>query len=231
MSSNPIFNYDEEKPSFAKKYGLGIGLAVLAIAGVGLAYYFVSQKGSGPAPKQETVMIRALPPPPPQKAPPPPKQEPMKVKEEMVEQTPVDEAEEKPADEAPADPGISTGLTGPGGPDGFGLSKSGSGGNRIGGRKGSGSKFGWYAAQVQKRISQAVQDHPKARYANGVAKVRIWADAGGRVTKAKLVETTGDKAMDELLCSEVLAGLVLAEPPPSDLPQPITLRIAMRRPN
>jgi outer membrane biosynthesis protein TonB len=61
--------------------------------------------------------------------------------------------------------------------------------------------------------------------------VRIWADATGRVNKAQLVGSTGNAELDNVLRHEVLGGLRLPEPPPSDMPMPINLRISARQPN
>jgi TonB family protein len=62
------------------------------------------------------------------------------------------------------------------------------------------------------------------------AQVRIWADSSGRVTKVTLAKSTGDPAMDEILTTQTLRGLRLAEAPPQGMPMPITLKLTARRP-
>lgn len=153
----------------------------------------------------------------------------------MVEQEPVPEDEPKPdepkpADDAPPDPG--TGIKGDGPPDGFGLSGKGSGGsgNRgLGGSGGARSRWGWYAAKVQSSIGEVLRRDPKLREAVLDRKVRIWPDSTGRITRAKLESSTGDPALDAAI-TRALTGVQLTEAPPADMPTPILLRIAARRP-
>jgi len=155
----------------------------------------------------------------------------------MVEQTPIEKDEVKPEpkpEEAPAP--VGTSIKGDGPPDGFGLGgPGGSGGNGLGG-KGSGragSRFGWYGGQVQSKIAEAIRGNKKTRSASIASlTIRVWADAStGRVTRAQLAGTTGDKNVDEALQSEVLNGLQLQEPPPAGMPMPIVMRVNARRPN
>ncbi len=138
--------------------------------------------------------------------------------------------EEQPKEEIPKDePPLGTGIKGDG-PDSFGLSdKAGNG--RIGGNNGNGSKWGWYASQVQSRIQQALQQNRKTRTASLSVKVLVWPDASGRIGRAQIAGTTGDAALDGALRDEVLTGLQLQEPPPPGMPAPIVLRVTARRPN
>ena len=129
---------------------------------------------------------------------------------------------------------MGTNVTGNGPADGFGLGRAG-GNGMIGGRSGSGggggSRWGWYAGQVQSRIGQALRNHRKTRSAGLSLQVRIWPDSTGRVTRAQLVGSTGDAALDLALKDEVLTGLQLQEPPPAGMPMPILMRLSARRPN
>ena len=136
--------------------------------------------------------------------------------------------EEAPKEAPPKDePPLGTGIKGDG-PDSFGLSdKPGNG--RIGGG-GNGSKWGWYASQVQSRIQQALQQNRKTRTANMNIKVQVWPDSTGRISRAQLAGSTGDPSLDSALRDEVLNGLQLQEPPPADMPAPITLRLTAHRP-
>jgi TonB family protein len=152
-------------------------------------------------------------------------------KEEMIEQEPVeDEAPpDEPADTPPDLP--STGISGPGGPDGFGL-RAGSGSSRggTGGSGGQRSRWGWYASQVQSKIGEAMRSHRKVKNASLRVEVRIWPNATGRITRAQLAGSTGDPALDAALRDEVLTGLQLSQPPPEGMPSPIVLRLSARRP-
>ena len=111
----------------------------------------------------------------------------------------------------------------------FGLSdKPGNG--RFGGERRKGTKWAWYASQVQSRIQQALQQNRKTRSASLSVNVRVWPDATGRINRAQLASSTGDPSLDAAIRDEVLTGLQLDQPPPTDMPAPITLRLAARRP-
>jgi TonB family protein len=192
-------------------------------------------KGTRKAPRKEEIVTITLPPPPPpppKVEPPPPKEEQPK-EEEMVEQEPVPDDEPPPEDsppEAPPSEDLGTGIAG-NGPD-MGLSGKGSGGGRIGGtgRKGGGSKFGWYAAKVQSAIAEALRKNPSTRNASMTLQVRVWPDSNGRIIRAQLVGSSGNSAVDQAIKSQVLNGLQLPQAPPADMPTPIVLRITARKP-
>ena len=137
--------------------------------------------------------------------------------------------EEQPKEAPPKDePPLGTGIKGDG-PDSYGLSdKAGNG--RIG-SNGDGSKWGWYASQVQSRIQQAIQQNRKTRTASMSVNVRVWPDASGRISRAQIAGSTGDPSLDSALRDEVLTGLQLQQPPPAGMPAPITLRVTARRPH
>ena len=154
------------------------------------------------------------------------------MENKMIEQTPVDDKEEKPDDKPPeAAPDLSTNLTGGNGPD-MGLSRGGGNTGVIGGgRHSSGSRWGWYAAKVQSQIGDALRRNARTKAASMSVTVRIWPDpATGRVTRATLAGTSGDPGIDQALRNEILSGLQLSEPPPAGMPAPIVMRITARRP-
>lgn len=151
----------------------------------------------------------------------------------MISQTPVAEDEQKPEETpAPAAPVLGTNIEGTGGPDAFGLSGGGGsgGGTRIA-RHSSGSRWGWYAASVQRSIGEALRRNDVTRTASFTLEVRIWADLTGRVSRAQLAGSTGDPRVDAAIRDDVLSGLRLAEAPPRDMPLPIVLRLSARRPD
>ncbi len=134
----------------------------------------------------------------------------------------IDVPEEKPKDipeKPPDEPPIGTNIKGDGQGDSFGL--SGSAGNGFGG--GGGSRFDWYAGQVQRRIADALRNNSKTREASLSVKVRVWADATGRISRAELVGSTGDPALDQTLRDQVLTGLQVSEGPPDGMPMPVLL--------
>lgn len=210
---------------------------LLAITLVVGAIWFVS-RGSKPhaKPKTEESITITLPPPPPPVTPPPPpppqNEPPPPEEEEMIAQEPVPEDEPSPQESAPEPP--SDLDLGPGSAGGTGPSIGGGGGGKgtIGSNKrGSAGKYGWYAAKVQSAIRQALSGNPSTRSAILSLQVKIWADSGGRVTRAQLVGSSGDPAVDQSIKSRVLTGLQLPQPPPADMPMPINLRITARKPS
>jgi outer membrane biosynthesis protein TonB len=225
MGLNDDYQYEEKGGS--RKYGFlfGIGLVVLVL--VGLVFGQVIGSKHAPTGRMpDVVMIKPLAPTPP--PPPPPKVEPPKeMVQKMVEQTPLDHPEDKPEEPKDPQPALTTSLTGPGS-DGFGLGH-GNGGGGDGGRQSRGSKFGWYAGEVQRTIQEALSHNPIASHAQFVRKARIWADASGRVVRLKLAGTSADPTVDRAI-EETINGLQLPEPPPSDMPMPIVMRLTARRP-
>jgi len=236
---------DNEEPTFLQRYRGAIGfvatIAILAAA-VGLAIKMLGGHSESPKGPQIT-MIKLLPPPPTPPPTPPPEVKPQPTAQEMVEQKQMMEPETKPEkeqkrdeppkahDKAPAGPlGLNT--KGEGAGDAFGLvGKPGGNGLFGDGGGGGGSRWGWYAGEVQARVQDALQKNQKTRSATLRVEVRIWPDTTGRVTRAELVGSTGDPALDAAVKGEVLTGLQLQEPPPAGMPLPIVMRLTARRPN
>lgn len=218
-----------------QKYGFVLGILLLAavVAFLFLGHNLFSGHGSAVRKKPEISLVKLLPPPPPPPAVPPPPKPQMPREERMIQQVPVDSNEPKPEpkqEEAPPD--LGTGIKGDGPPDGFGL--GGSGGNRIGGNRsggGGGSRWGWYASQVQSALQNELRRDRRTSTASFRIVVRIWPDASGRISRATLADSTGDSSLDAALTRDILPGIQLQEPPPKDMPLPIVLRMTARRPN
>jgi TonB family protein len=218
---------DELEPppqNFLRRYRVAI-----IVTGVLLVCVIVVAKlassGGGSSRRDPITMVSLPPPPPPPQQmtpPPPPPQDEQKMEQPMIK-------EEQPKEAPPKDePPLGTGIKGDG-PDSFGLSdKAGNG--RIG-PGGNGSKWGWYASQVQTKIEEALRRNRKTRSASLSVNVRVWPDATGRINRAQIAGSTGDPALDSALRDEVLTGLQLQEPPPAGMPAPITLRVTARRPH
>jgi periplasmic protein TonB len=80
-------------------------------------------------------------------------------------------------------------------------------------------------------VGDALRQNPHTRDATFSVKARIWSDLTGRVTRAKLAGTTGDRIVDNAIQNEVLTGLQLKEAPPDGMPMPIVMRLTGRRPD
>ena len=169
-------------------------------------------------------MVHPIPQPPT----PPPPEPPKEIVQKMIEQTPMDKPEEKP-DEAPKDvaPAITTNVTG-NGSDAFGLSGGRGGSGGTGGSGGARSRFGWYATQVQRAVQDALSRNHVVGQAEFTNRIKVWADATGRVIRIKMEQSTGNAAVDQAI-NEALDGLQLQEAPPGDMPMPIMMRIVARR--
>ena len=229
---DPRRDYEDE-PSFWERYRvlIGVGLFVLIGAALAVSCYLLAGKPSKPR-IQEPIAIHLLPPPPapPPPPPPPPPKIPPPV-QKMVEQPPVKPDEVKPKDVKAPDrpPGPPGPPAGPATDDGIGGNGGGGGGDGDGG--GGGSKYGYYANEVVQKITSAVHENSKTRDATAHVKVRLWVDNTGRVTRAKLADSSDDPTVDTALQNEVLTGMTMPEAPPADMPMPIVLLLSEVRPN
>lgn len=150
----------------------------------------------------------------------------------MITETAV---EPDPAPAAPAsnDAPLGTGIKGDGGADSFGLGTGpgggGGGGARITG-SGGGTRWAGFSGAVKNRITDALRDDGRTRFASGQIELGVWLDAGGRITRVAIRRSTADAAVTQAIKGDVLVGLQI-QPPPSDMPQPIWFRTTLRLPN
>lgn len=219
------FDDEPEQPpqGFFRRFRIAIIVTGVVLAGI-IAVARLALSGGG-SPKRDSITLVSLAPPPPPVAPPPPPPPPQQDEQKM-EQPLI--KEDQPKEAPPKNEPLSTGIKGDG-PNSFGLSdKPGSG--RFGTDNGKGTKWSWYANQVQSRVQQALQQNRKTRSASVSVNVRVWPDVTGRINRAQLANSTGDPLLDAAIRDEVLTGLQLDQPPPADMPAPITLRLAARRP-
>ena len=217
---------------------IGVGAVVLVAVGAGAFFWL----GGESKPKKKTSSIvnvmPVLPPPPPPPTPPPtpppappdPVEPPPDAPEFVEEAAPDSPPEPETPPDAPE--AMGSNIQGDGPPDGFGLVGKG-GGGMIGGRGqggGGGTRFGWYAGRVQNAVIGALRSHRSTRASQLNLKARIWVDASGRVTRASLEGSSGDRELDQALQQEILTGLQLPDPPPEGMPMPIVMRINAARP-
>jgi TonB family protein len=234
---------------FLRTRGLGISVvAVLLGLLVGGIRWIATSKSETPPPRkvmQYTVVN--TPPPPRAPTPPPPPVTPPKE----VEPEPSTRVDLKPSDMLPPDAprpasepsggklSLAEEGTGPG--DAFNLAgKVGGRGILTGGGLGEGSgdglgagnspgnRFGWYYARLATEIEDAFRRNKRLLASSARVEVRVWADPSGRISKVRLVRTTGDPELDEAVQS--IVGLQLREAPPRDIPMPMVARLTARRP-
>lgn len=231
MSPHEEFDYGEKR-SLWDRFGFAISLCVIGVVVVVLfGQVLKGHKGPRQHKAPELVMIRpiTLTPPPP---PPPPQ---IVQRQQVTEQTMVNDQDVTPEEQAPEEPAASlgTGIVGNGPADAFGLGERDTGifaGQGGAGGQGTGNRFGSYFSQVKEALSDALRQNPRTRNASFNVKVRIWADLTGRITRAKLVESTGDAAVNEALKSGVLIGRQLPDTP-DGMNMPVELHLTARRPN
>jgi protein TonB len=236
---------DDDEPTFLQRHRFAVGfIAFIAVLGaiVAIGIQILGNHGA-PAKVSQVTMIKLLPPPPTPPPTPPPQVQPQPTVQQMIDQKQMMEPETKPEkpdqkrdeppkahDKAPGPLGLN--AKGEGAGDAFGLvGKPGGNGLFGDGGGGGGSRWGWYAGEVQSRVEDALQKNSRTRSAALRLEVRIWPDTTGRITRAELVGSTGDAALDAAIKGEVLTGLQLQEPPPAGMPLPIVMRLTERRPN
>jgi len=222
-----------------------LAMATALLVAAGLLWILVDKlmEPGEKRPKRVVQQISLVRPPPP--PPPPPKVEPPKVEPQKVEikeplETPKPEQQADKAPDAPP-PGSNLGVDADGvaGSDGFGLAARRGGSDLVGSTPGGtggavlggaplANRFAWYGALVKERIQESVARDKTLGVADYRINVNVWIDAKGAVTRAELVGTTGDAALDDAL-KLALQGLPpLREGAPGDMPQPIKLRITAR---
>jgi periplasmic protein TonB len=212
---------EEEEQRTRRLAIIGGVIATVLLLGVIL---WVAREFSGEPEKpartvQVVQVVRPPPPPPPEETPPPPPPE--KVEEPL----PQDEPEPAPSDEPAPSEQLGLDAEGTAGGDGFGLAAR-KGGRDITG--GGGAIFAWYTTRLKDNIVERLSDDPNIRAKKFSLQVRVWIDADGRVRDVRLANTTGDRTLDGAIES-ALSGLPkMTEPPPVEMPQPISLRIVSR---
>lgn len=97
----------------------------------------------------------------------------------------------------------------------------------IGGKVEPGA-YRWYTDQIKARIEEAIaaqKDLDRVQYR---LIVHVWLARDGRVERAELQGSTGDKAIDKLIRKALTGMGSIAEAPPADMPQPVKLRITSK---
>jgi protein TonB len=201
--------------SAASKIKTWAGTGVLLLGTIGFVY-MVANAIMTPAPThqkriQQITLVMPPPPPPPVEQPPEPEIE------QQVETPP-----EQPVEaDAPASPDLGVDADGSGSGDGFGLV------GKKGGRDiTEGGPFAWYASQLSSDVSAALNGNSRVRRQKYNVTLKLWIGANGRVEKAELANSTGDRALDEALRVAIAEIGRVREAPPIEMPQPVKLRVS-----
>jgi periplasmic protein TonB len=81
---------------------------------------------------------------------------------------------------------------------------------------------------VKNEILDRLGDDPRVRSGSYSVAVRVWVDHNGEIERANLIGSSGDKERDKAIERVLAQRIRLSQPPPTNLPQPISLRIVSR---
>lgn len=214
---------DDRKPAWVRWGVVVVGLVAAVLIALWLKDLLTPK---GPVQKMKVQQITLVRPPPP--PPPPPEQKPPEpeIKEEVKLDEPQPTPDEPQQADAPPPDGIAEG------PEGGMATDIARGVPMLPGSGGRGNPWAWYDALVNDAVNSAVQtalSREKAlKNKNYKVIVKLWIDGSGQVTRAALVDSTGDARADEVL-KEALKGMrALRDSPPAEMPQPMKIRVTSR---
>jgi protein TonB len=170
--------------------------------------------------RQVALAIKIIrpPEPPPEPPPPPPP-------EKVEEQIPQDKPEDKPVEQAPESAQLGVDADGTAGGDSFGLVGHAGGRDLVGSGNGP---FVFYASMVKDLVQEALSNVDRIRRSKYSVNVRVWIGSDGRIERAALVESTGNRELDGAIEKALSQSGKVRESPPLEMPQPITLKLVSR---
>ena len=159
-----------------------------------------------------------------------PEPEPEPIIEETIEEVEIEpmEMEDSIADDTPAtDDNLGLDSIGEAGLDSFGLRAKKGGRSLIQGSDNGVARrtFEYYASQLEKSISNILQQHDEIRLQNYIIDVAIWISTDGHVRRLKLDGSTGKTSLDKILQEVLSNSNIRFNPPPDGLRQPVRLKI------
>jgi protein TonB len=213
---------EKRKPAWIRWGGVIAGLAAAVLIALWLKDILTPK---GPLQKMKVRQITLVQPPPP--PPPPPEEKPPEpeIKEEVKLDQPEPTPDPQQAEEAPAPLNVGEGAEG-------GIDVGGTRGAPTLAGSGGNNPWGRYDALLNEAVNSAFQNALAREKAlkgkNYKVVVNVWLDAAGKVTRATLVESTGDERVDEVLKHALREMRALREAPPAEMPQPVKLRVTSR---
>jgi protein TonB len=195
---------------------LGVSITLIGAGTVAMVRSFLN---SAPAPSkpvvQEIHLIR--PPPPPPDLPPPPPEEKVDVHEPKPDPT--------PSNEPPPGQRLGLDADGSAGGDAFGLLANKGGRDLL---AAGGSAYVWYAGLLKDQILDQLNSDRLARQGAYSLMVRVWVRGDGSIDRMSIVQGSGNRERDSAIEAALSRISRLSQPPPADMPEPISLRIVSR---
>jgi len=191
---------------------IGAGILLVVVMSAAMLIKSFIENSSEPKKRmvQQISLIKPPEPPPPEVKPP--------------EERPPDPQEEIEQDQPPPEP-MNTDAQPPGiGGAGYGNGDTSFGGG--GAWAGDGSRFSGYLGGLKNGIHDELDRNAKLRKGEYMVVVAIWLAHDGRVNRLEVIGSSGNPDRDALM-KKVLSNARFDEPP-SDMPQPVKLRISSR---
>jgi protein TonB len=88
-----------------------------------------------------------------------------------------------------------------------------------------GSAFMWYAGLLKNEILDQLGTEKQAHGSKFSVSVRVWVRSDGTVDHVRITQSSGDRERDRAIEAAV-SRIHLAQGPPADMPEPISLNIA-----
>lgn len=82
--------------------------------------------------------------------------------------------------------------------------------------------YSLYARMIRVQIKKALTHAPETADRIYHIRFELWIDDEGRITKSNIILSSGRRDLDRAI-QDVVQGLLLAEPPPKDMPLPVYL--------
>jgi protein TonB len=200
---------------------LGLFVTVLGVGAFALVRGFLQSAPGQPKQLVQEIHIIRPPPPPPDLPPPPPP--PPEAKVNIPD--PAQKPDPTPSHEPPPSAHLGLDAEGGAGGDAFGLVGNKGGRDLLGS---GGSAFAWYAGLLKSEILDHLQEEKQARDGEYTITVRVWVASDGTIERVRIAQSSGSPVRDRAIEATLGHLSRLSQGPPTDMPQPISLRIVSR---
>lgn len=207
------------RPLLTARTGGAIAVAITLGLFAWFVHHIVTSKDTKPKRQTQIVTVIRPPPPPPDEPPPPP------PPEKAPEQIAQDEPEPAPSDEPAPSQQLGLDAEGAAGGDSFGLAARKGGHDLVGS---GGAVFGWYTARLKDRVSDRLASDPRLRSKHFTVAVKVWIEPDGRIREVRVVTGSGNGELDSAIETAVASIGKMSDPPPLEMPEPVTIRIVSR---